>query len=319
MATRKVLVIVNAARRDAGPSENILDSIKSKLSSCGIPFQLEVSSSPEDADKCFKQLRDGDFTEVWIGGGDGSVNQAIHYLISAPWALGIIPMGTINALARALDIPTDPIDAVDYLCNAKAVPMDAGQIEDRFFACYATVGLHAAIFHNINNALKKRWGKLAFYESAIRTLWHKSQLPKFTLTFDSLGNHGQSSNPPRRVSETGYSFILTNVANYAGFGILLEDRKPFCSGYFELHHFRKNLLKPMIKWFARLKFWNRKSSNSADGMVLHRLAECFVRSKRKLSVQIDGEPVFLKDSRTLHFKCIKGGLNILLRPTVTSE
>jgi diacylglycerol kinase family enzyme len=318
MPNRKILLIVNAGRRDNGPKPELIASMEEKLSASGHGFEVAVSNSPDDAEQLFRDMHANGFTEVWVAGGDGSINHAVNQIGESGMVMGIVPMGTINALAQALHIPRDPMEAIDYLLNAHVEAMDLGKVASRYFICYATVGLHASIFHNINVGLKKRWGKLAFYESAVRSLLHKSTLARFRLKFEELDKNGEAYVPPRLRTERGYSFILTNVANYAGFGIVLDNQKPFCSGYFELHHFRRNLIKPMLRWFARLKFWKKKASNQKEGTVLYRLSQCRVTSHRSLFLQIDGEPISQRNPRHLIFRCIKGGLNILLQASVAN-
>ena len=319
MPNRKILVVLNAGRRDSGPDDELLASMETKLRSSGYEFELAISRQAEDAEQLFRDMQAKGFTEVWVAGGDGSINHAVNQIGESGMVMGIVPMGTINALAQALRIPQDPLEAIDYLLNAPVTAMDLGKVASRYFICYATVGLHASIFHNINVDLKKRWGKLAFYESAIRSLLHKSTLARFRLKFEELDKNGKAYIPSRVRTERGYSFILTNVANYAGFGIVLDNQKPFCSGYFELHHFRQNLLKPMLRWFARLKFWKTKTSNHKEGTVLYRLSQCRVTSHRPLFLQIDGEPITQRNPRYLLFQCIKGGIKILLQPAIASQ
>jgi YegS/Rv2252/BmrU family lipid kinase len=88
---------------------------------------------------------DADVVVAW--GGDGTVNEVGRTLISAPAALGIVPVGSGNGLARALGIPRDPAAALLHALDRPARTIDAGEIDGHVFLTVAGVGLDAAVAH----------------------------------------------------------------------------------------------------------------------------------------------------------------------------
>ena len=195
-----------------------------------------------------------------------------------------------------------------YLLEAQPVPMDVGRLNEFYFFTYATVGLHAAVFHNIDTRMKKRWGKLAFWDSAIRTVWRKSRLPRFLMEME-LAEDGAEH---RIVKDFGYSFTLTNVANYIGFGTFTTEEAA-SPGYFELHHFRQKRLMPMFVWFTLLRLMGIERSNPQSGRIFRLIRWVKVHSHHRLSVQIDGEPVDPEDRKHLEFVCLTEAVSLLLR------
>ncbi len=78
-----------------------------------------------------------------IGGGDGSLRDAAALLSEHGWSLGVLPMGTINIVARDLCLPLDPVEAVACLAQGVDVPTDLGEINGIPFISHVAVGVHA--------------------------------------------------------------------------------------------------------------------------------------------------------------------------------
>ena len=53
-----------------------------------------------------------DYDTIIVGGGDGSVGYAAHRLAGTDKALGVLPLGTVNLLARDIGVPADLDDAI---------------------------------------------------------------------------------------------------------------------------------------------------------------------------------------------------------------
>lgn len=310
----KILFLINTSRREAAPQTELVDEFHNALHGAGVDYEIRLCETLEQTAQWLKQMRGEGFDTLWIGGGDGTINDALNHTIGQGLIYGIVPMGTVNALARALGLPEDPLNAVHYLLGATPTPMDAGRVNGHHFLTYATVGIHAAVFHNINTSLKRRWGKLAFWESALRTVWQKSRLPRFIMEMELADVPVKE----RQIRDYGYSFTLGNVANFVGFDTLTADA-PAMPGCFMLHSFRRNRLGPMMLWLAMLRWLGIRQSRPATGHYLRRVRWVKVRSHRKLSLQIDGEPIKPTDRKNLHFECLPDAIMILLQPDHAQE
>jgi len=84
-----------------------------------------------------------DLVVAW--GGDGTINEVASALAFTPVALGIVPGGSGNGLARELGIPRDPARALGVAAGARRRVIDAGEVDGRLFFNAAGVGLDAAI------------------------------------------------------------------------------------------------------------------------------------------------------------------------------
>ncbi len=311
MLSMKTLFLINSSRREVGPDDAFLDELRLLMDGSGLDYKFAVTDSLEESDCLISEGLERGIEALWIGGGDGSLNYALNRIYGRNVAVGIVPMGTVNALAQAVGVPLTPVDAVRYLLQAQPVKMDVGLIRyegiERYFFTYATMGIHAAMFHNVDAGMKKRWGKLAFWESAARTVWKKGRLPRLLLEMEPAKEHGTI------VRDYAYSFTLSNVANYSGFASF-TDESPASPGYFELHSFRRNRIKPMAIWLATLRLFGKDRARPMDGVEIRNVRRVVVRSHRGISVQVDGEPVRPKP-RQVEFDCIAGGAQLLLRPS----
>jgi diacylglycerol kinase family enzyme len=100
-----------------------------------------------------------------VGGGDGSINEAITGLIrrtdTSP-ALSILPFGTANVLAHELGLPFSPEKLADRIAVGETAPLHLGTVGDRPFALMVSAGFDADVVHAVDGPTKKRWGKLAY-------------------------------------------------------------------------------------------------------------------------------------------------------------
>jgi diacylglycerol kinase (ATP) len=98
-------------------------------------------------------------------GGDGTINEAINGLAEQNHrpALGIIPLGTINDFARALNIPLDPYEAIAILNEHNLRPVDIGKINAHYFANVIAVGAIAEASYTVSPEMKTRLGSLAYF------------------------------------------------------------------------------------------------------------------------------------------------------------
>ena len=78
-------------------------------------------------------------------GGDGTVNEVARSLVHTQTALGIIPCGSGNGLARHLCVPLDIKKAIQIINACKIEAFDYGVINDLPFFCTCGMGFDAFI------------------------------------------------------------------------------------------------------------------------------------------------------------------------------
>lgn len=165
----KTYVVLNPV---AGVSEpgNVREKIESALQARDLPF--EIYETTGDKEENIKQLvRDAvkqGFKLFISAGGDGTLSSVIDGLVGTEIPLVIIPTGTWNALARALDIPLQVDQAVDLLFQDHRVQtIDAMDVDGNYFVLSVSAGVGALTMKDVERKDKRRLGKLADLRKAV--------------------------------------------------------------------------------------------------------------------------------------------------------
>ena len=98
-------------------------------------------------------------------GGDGTINEIARSLVHTETALGIIPCGSGNGLARHLRIPMDPKAAIDIINQGNRLSIDYGKINNIPFFCTCGVGFDA--FVSLKFADSRKRGLLTYLENTL--------------------------------------------------------------------------------------------------------------------------------------------------------
>lgn len=99
-------------------------------------------------------------------GGDGTVNETARALIHTDVALGIVPCGSGNGLARHLFLPMHPEGALQVISECNIHALDYGLINGIPFFCTAGVGFDAFLSDKFNKSGRR--GLLSYVENALR-------------------------------------------------------------------------------------------------------------------------------------------------------
>jgi len=78
-------------------------------------------------------------------GGDGTANEVASSLVGTNVALGIIPLGSGNGLARHLGIPLQPENAIRNIMESEPITIDTATINDIPFFCTSGIGFDAQV------------------------------------------------------------------------------------------------------------------------------------------------------------------------------
>ncbi len=99
-------------------------------------------------------------------GGDGTVNEVARALVDSPTALGILPCGSGNGLARHLMLPLDIRKSIEILNKCEIHDLDYGIINNHPFFCTCGMGFDAFISMKFAEAGKR--GPVTYVENVLR-------------------------------------------------------------------------------------------------------------------------------------------------------
>lgn len=99
-------------------------------------------------------------------GGDGTVNEVARAIIDSNTALGIIPCGSGNGLARHLMLPMNIPKAIQTINLCEIHQLDYGIINDIPFFCTCGMGFDAFVSHKFAEASKR--GPITYVENVLK-------------------------------------------------------------------------------------------------------------------------------------------------------
>jgi len=152
-----------------------IETAKAVLAGAGVEVEVAPTRAASDAAAQVRMaIRDG-FDTIVACGGDGTIHDVLQGLAGKQATLGIIPLGTANAMAHDLRLPLTPAGAAQALLTAVPKRIAVGRIDYRdfadlptfrFFTVAAGVGVDAHLFYKLNRLVKDRMGMLAYYSKA---------------------------------------------------------------------------------------------------------------------------------------------------------
>jgi diacylglycerol kinase (ATP) len=127
--------------------QNIPELIESILEANRFEPVIKYTECAGHATKLAIEMVKEGFSIVVAVGGDGTVNEVARSLIHTNTALGIVPCGSGNGLARHLGIPLSISDSLELLNNYRIAEIDYGIANNIVFFCTCGVGFDALIGH----------------------------------------------------------------------------------------------------------------------------------------------------------------------------
>jgi len=233
---------------------------------------------------------------VIVGGGDGSANYAARKLKDTDTVLGVLPLGTMNLLARSLGMPTELEAALDALASAKPHRIDLASVNGRIFHTLAGLGYFAEVARARAQVREDTSLPFSRYIAAARATY-RAFTRAGVLELDIETREGQ-----RDVSAYAV-FVSNNRLSETGI-----DRDTLDGGQLELHFAEGAGLSPRLS--AGLDILaGRWRENPAIASI--EAPHVTVRSHRpKLWLSIDGELARLQTP--LEFEVLPRALSILL-------
>lgn len=107
--------------------------------------EIKITTKAGDASTLARQAVEMGIKYVVAVGGDGTVNEVARELVNTNTALGIIPKGSGNGLARHLGISMHTKKALMAINERKIIKADYGTLNDLPFFCTAGIGFDALV------------------------------------------------------------------------------------------------------------------------------------------------------------------------------
>ena len=232
-------------------------------------------------------------------GGDGTVNEVARSLVHTDTALGIIPCGSGNGLARHLCIPLDTKKAIAILNEAKIEAFDYGIINGMPFFCTCGMGFDAFISLKFAEAGKR--GPITYVENVLKEgLSYKPE------TYEVSDETGAKKYKAFLIACANASQYGNNA--YIAPGATMKDgemdvivMEPFDA-----------LEAPQI---AADLFMKTLGNNSK--IKTFRTKHLHIHRKEEGAIHYDGDPIMTGTDVDVHIEHL--GLNIVTNPNATED
>ncbi len=201
MSKQRIVFIINPIS-GTGSKEAIPSLIERHIDRERYDAELYFTEYAGHAYEMATQYKDEGADMVVAVGGDGTVNEVARGLIDSQTALGIIPCGSGNGLARHLMLPMNVKGALDVINTGLVHELDYGTIDGHPFFCTCGMGFDAFISKKFADAGKR--GMLTYLENVLME-GLKYEPETYELTLD-----GNDTEP--------YQAFLLSVANASQYG-----------------------------------------------------------------------------------------------------
>jgi YegS/Rv2252/BmrU family lipid kinase len=267
LGTRALLLVNKHARQGEEAHARVVAAI------AGEGIEITEDRAPHESISQAIVRHKDDVDLVIVGGGDGSLNEAIAGLLETGLPLGIIPLGTANDLARTLGIPTEIEAACQSIARGQTQAIDVGEANGRYFFNVASLGLSATIARRLESGAKKRWGVLAY-------LWTAIQVTARARLF-----HAEIRTPAETFHVKTLQIAVGNGVHYGG-GMVVSDRAAIDDGRLDLYS-----LEARHWWqlFWLLPHFLRGTLGTTSWVRALHGTEFEVITRRPRSVNTDGE------------------------------
>ena len=289
---RRVALIYNPAsgQHTNGYAPAVEEAV-AVLREAGVDAEMMETQGPGTGRELARQAAAQGCDTVLACGGDGTVHEVLQAVVGSDTALGVVPMGTANALAADLGLSAPPSRAAKSLLTARPERISVGRIfyrdregmqHSRYFTVAAGVGADGQFFYRLDANLKRRFGYAAYLWEALH-IWSTHTFPLFTASVHAPG----SAKP--QVDEVSQLFAV-RIGNFGGLVQNLVPGAALRNSNLRLVVFKTRSRLRYLKFIGAVLLRRHRYSGEIESMKAASV-ECTVRdgSSERVLVEADGE------------------------------
>ena len=279
--------------------DDIPELIEARLDKERLSYETVFTEYSGHAAELARQSAANHADVVVAVGGDGTVNEVARSLVHTNTALGIIPSGSGNGLARHLCIPMDAVKALDIINECQIQQFDYGVINDLPFFCTCGMGFDAFISLKFAEAGKR--GPITYVENVL-----KEGLKYQPETYEIVDDQGVIYNKAFLIACANASQYGNNA--YIAPGATMKDglldviiMEPF--SVLDAPQIAADLFMKTLSNNSKIKTFRTKSIH------IHR--------KHPGAIHYDGDPIMTGKDIDIHIEPL--GLRIVTNPNASED
>lgn len=260
--------------------KRMIDMIETLTTKASISFEI----LPTDKDGKYPDLKGRvekkEITDVVVCGGDGTVSQVAGCLQGLEVAIGIIPAGSGNGLARASGIPLKIEDALQVIYNNHAVLVDGFKINNNFSCMLSGLGFDARVAHNFSK--RKSRGLISYVIETVKHFFSAS-----SYHFNIVVNN--------REHNVRAFFISIANSNQFGNEVTIAPQAQLNDGKLDVvvvnHMNKAKIIWAVIKQIRSGKVRPIEGKEKVKGVYYFQTSHLTIANFNLAPLHIDGDPV----------------------------
>ena len=282
----KTIVILNPAAR----SDKAL-RFAERIRRLAPKAVLRLTSEPGDACRLAREAVAEGYETIVAAGGDGTINGVVNGVAGSTARMGILPLGTVNVLAKEVGIPEGNLAAAwEIIVKGETLALDLPLANDQYFIQLAGVGLDAEVVRRTSHESKKNFGPLSYILTLVQLA--AARPPKVVLESEGW--------PPRE----GCFALIGNGRLYGG-PFPIFKRASLYDGLLDVVLFKNQSHWDVIRYFQAIAFGTHSELPDVEYFQTSTLR---VSGNGEVPVELDGE---LAGSLPCEFRISPSKLNVL--------
>lgn len=285
----RLMLIINPIS-GTGSKKGVEETVCKAMADSGHEVDVRLTGARGDATRLAGEAVRQGYYGVLACGGDGTVNETARALCGTDTALGILPAGSGNGLARHLQIPVDISMALKVVASDNVVASDYGTVNGLPFFCTFGMGFDAAVSHRF--ARQSRRGMLSYIKSAI------SEYVQYRPSTYTVSANG------KLLTEKAFLIAVCNASQW-GNNAYIAPEASITDGLLDI-----TIVHSGTAIDAAVMGMDIFTGYINKNTMVHsfRAPACVIYRNNAGEAHIDGEPMMLDD--ILDIKCHRGALRI---------
>lgn len=269
---KKYLAIINPIS-GTGSKKSIPELLGQAYSSADGDLFLTYTKAAGHAEELARCAAEEGFEEVIAVGGDGTVNEVARALLGTNTALGIVPKGSGNGLARSLGIAMNSEEAIRQLSTGRRICIDSCTMDGRPFFCTCGMGFDAAVSHAFAEASSR--GPVTYFRTMIEE-YRGFQAENYHITLDG----------ERSFDTEAFVLVAANATQY-GNNAYIAPEADLADGFLDLA-----LIRPFPSIEAAFVLGDLMLGRLPNNKYYHaeRARELIIERPSPGVIHLDGEP-----------------------------
>lgn len=293
MNKKKIVFILNPISGTVSKA-GIPDLIEERLDKDKFDYRIAETQHAGHATELAREAVEEGVDVVVAVGGDGTVNEVGRSLINTKSAMGILPCGSGNGLARHLNLPMNLKKCVDILNYYDVKPLDYGIINDHPFFCTCGMGFDAFISMKFAEAGKR--GVITYVQKVL-----EEGLKYEPETYDIEDNEGTHH----------YKAFLVSVANASQYGnnAYIAPQASMSDGMLDII-----IMEPFDILDApqvAIEMFN-KTLNKSSKIKTFKAKHIHIHRKKEGVIHFDGDPIMAGND--VDIRIVPRGIKVVVNP-----